>query len=169
MPVTDNPLRTRETYERFLYTLTAEYPSVRRSTLVYIPSGTYFGRVEGFLLFDDHIVLCALEHLTFLPLGEIERYSYEVSRSEMTLDRLIELSAAEYCAAAYPHKQKLYWYDSFAHPHDPSLASTQPHHKHIPPDIKHHRVPAPDLSFTRPNLPFLIEEIERQVLQRSRA
>lgn len=109
MPVPDNPLRNRETYEQFLYTLTAEYPSIRRSTLVYIPSGAYFGRVEGLLLFDDRIVLCILEHLTFLPLGEIERYSYEVSRSEMTPDQFAELSAAEYCAAAYPHKQKLYW------------------------------------------------------------
>ncbi len=36
-----------------------------------------------------------------------------------------------------------------------------PHHKHIPPDIKHHRIPAPGLSFQQPNLPFLIEEIER--------
>jgi hypothetical protein len=33
------------------------------------------------------------------------------------------------------------------------------------PDIKHHRIPAPELSFTRPNLPFLIGEIERQVLR----
>jgi hypothetical protein len=44
-------------------------------------------------------------------------------------------------------------------PNDPTLASTHPHHKHIPPDIKHHRIPAPGLSFTQPNLPFLIEEI----------
>lgn len=56
------------------------------------------------------------------------------------------------------------WYDSFPHPNDPSLASTDPHHKHAPPDIKRHRIPAPDLSFTRPNLPFLIEEIERELL-----
>ena len=41
-----------------------------------------------------------------------------------------------------------------------ALADTDPHHKHIPPDIKHHRIPAPDLSFSHPNLPFLIEEIE---------
>jgi len=33
-----------------------------------------------------------------------------------------------------------------------------------PPDINHHRIPAPDLSFTRPNLPLLIEEIERELL-----
>jgi hypothetical protein len=50
------------------------------------------------------------------------------------------------------------------HPNDPSLANTHPHHKHVPPDMKHHRIPAPDLSFIRPNLPFLIEEIERTVL-----
>jgi len=36
--------------------------------------------------------------------------------------------------------------------------------KHVPPDIKHHRVPAPELSFTRPNLPVLIAEIERDLL-----
>ncbi len=46
------------------------------------------------------------------------------------------------------------------HPNDPTLASTLPHHKHVPPDIKHHRIPAPGLSFTKPNLPFLIEEIQ---------
>jgi hypothetical protein len=33
-------------------------------------------------------------------------------------------------------------------------------YKHIPPDIKHNRIPALGLSFTPPNLPFLIEEIE---------
>ena len=41
-----------------------------------------------------------------------------------------------------------------------SLAATFPHHKHVPPDIKHHRIPAPDISFTRPNLPVLLQEIE---------
>lgn len=45
------------------------------------------------------------------------------------------------------------------------LASTHPHHKHIPPDIKHNRArwapAAPSLSFTQPNLPFLIAEIEQ--------
>ncbi len=42
-----------------------------------------------------------------------------------------------------------------------TLTVTDPHHKHIPPDIKHHRIPAPELSFTRPNLPVLIEEVKR--------
>ncbi len=38
--------------------------------------------------------------------------------------------------------------DSQPHPDDPTLASTDPHHRHIPPDIKHHRIPASGLSFT---------------------
>ncbi|MCI0388624.1 MAG: DUF6516 family protein [Acidobacteria bacterium] len=60
--------------------------------------------------------------------------------------------------------EKLYWYDSQPHPDDPKLASTHPHHKHVPPDLKHNRLPAPVLSFTEPNLPFLIAEIEQDLL-----
>ncbi len=56
--------------------------------------------------------------------------------------------------------RRLYWYDDFPHPRDADLASTFPHHRHVPPDIKHHRVPAPEMSFTQPNLPVLIDEIE---------
>ena len=50
------------------------------------------------------------------------------------------------------------------YPHIPELAATHPHHKHVPPDIKHNRIPAPGLSFTQPNLPFLIQEIEESYL-----
>ncbi len=55
---------------------------------------------------------------------------------------------------------KLFWYDSQPHPNNPELASTHPHHKHIPPNIKRNRVPAPKMSFTPLNLVALIEEIE---------
>jgi hypothetical protein len=164
----DNPLHSRESYERFLYALSVQHSSIKRSTLAYIPSGAYFGRVEGFLLFDAHIVLCVLEHLTFLNRGEIEHYGYEVSRSRLTAGKFVESSADAYCVPAYPHKEKLYWYDSFSHPNDPALAVSDPHHKHIPPDLKHHRVPAPELSFTRPNLPFLIQEIEQLLKSQAR-
>lgn len=78
--------------------------------------------------------------------GRIRNYSYEI----------------------YVEGQKVAWYDPFEHPHIPELASTHPHHKHIPPDIKHNRIPAPGLSFDRPNLPFLIEEIERDYLTPSK-
>ena len=60
----------------------------------------------------------------------------------------------------YRDNEKLYWYDDFPHPNDASLASTPPHHKHIPPDIKHNRIPAPNISFSKPNLVILLEEIE---------
>jgi hypothetical protein len=60
-------------------------------------------------------------------------------------------------------EQKLFWYDSQAHPNDPTLASTHPHYKHIPPDIKHNRIPAPGMSFSQPNLPLLIAEIEQML------
>jgi hypothetical protein len=40
-----------------------------------------------------------------------------------------------------------------------TLDSTLPHHKHVPPDIKHHRVPAPNMSFQRPNLAAIVQEI----------
>jgi len=60
----------------------------------------------------------------------------------------------------WKREQKIAWYDSQPHPDDVNLASTFPHHKHIPPDIKHHRIPAPDMRFDQPNLPHLIREIE---------
>lgn len=60
-------------------------------------------------------------------------------------------------------EEKLYWYDSQPHPDDPALQSTHPHHKHIPPEIKHNRIPAPQMSFSHPNLPFLLAEVERLI------
>jgi len=74
------------------------------------------------------------------------------------------LEIVQYGYTAYRGDKQIYWYDPQPHPNDPTLASSHPHHKHIPPDIKHHRIPAPDLSFTHPNLPFLVEEIERELL-----
>jgi hypothetical protein len=65
-----------------------------------------------------------------------------------------------YSYEAWLGSDKLYWYDSQPHPHDPTLTSTDPHHTHVPPDIKHNRIPAPGLTFSAPNLPFLIHEVE---------
>lgn len=146
-------LSSPEAYQTFVYALSERYPNVRKSTLIYIPSGALFGRVEGMLFFDQDIVLCVQEYLNF-ELGTIEGYGYEVSRAHIPSERVDFPVAGEYCQASYPHKDKLYWYDSFPHPNDPLLAHTHPHHKHTPPDMKRHRVPAPELSFTRLNLPF---------------
>jgi hypothetical protein len=163
-----DPFSSADAYQLFIYSLPERYPSIRWSTLVYIPTGTLFGRVEGMLVFEGSVILCVQEYLNF-ELEVIMRYGYEVSRAHISANDPDFPAATEYCRATYPHKEKLYWYDSFPHPKDSSLASTDPHHKHVPPDIKHHRVPAPNLSFTRLNLPFLVEEIERQVLRQSEA
>jgi hypothetical protein len=41
------PLSSPEAYQAFIYSLTERFPAIRRSTLVYIPSGELFGRAEG--------------------------------------------------------------------------------------------------------------------------
>ena len=137
-----DPLRTPEDYELFLYTLSERFPSVRCSTVTFIRRGAALARVMGTLDFDYDIRLIVRERLVYhrLP-AVIDWYGYEIWRGS----------------------EKLYWYDSQPHPHDPALRSTDPHHKHIPPDIKHHRIPAPEMSFSQPNLPALIHEIETLV------
>ena len=137
-----NPLRTSEDYELFLYTLSEQFPAVRRSTVTLVRRGAALARVSGTLYFEHGIRLAVRERLVYhrLPVV-IDWYGYEVWRGD----------------------EKLYWYDSQPHPNDSSLQSTHPHHKHIPPNIKHHRIPAPALSFRRPNLSALIREIEALV------
>ena len=125
-------------YELFIYALQDDYPIIQISTLTVIRQASDVATVEGELLFRNGIRLGVLEVVRFdLTPPRLARYGYEVWRGS----------------------EKLYWYDSQPHPNDPALAVTDPHHKHIPPDIKHHRVPAPEMSFTRPNLPVMIEEI----------
>jgi hypothetical protein len=135
-----NPYQSLRDYEEFVYNLPQQFPSIVSSTLVVVRRGARMVTVSGEIIFPDDYRLVVKERLTFDagPLV-LTRYGYEVWRSG----------------------EKLYWYDSQPHPDDPMLVNTDPHHKHIPPDIKHHRIPAPELSFTHPNLPVLIEEIER--------
>ena len=135
-PLPDSPI-TRQAYEEFIYTIREHYPSIQVSTLVVKMVASQKAEVVGSLFFADDIRLEVTQSISFDE-HQIEGYGYEVYRGE----------------------EKLYWYDSQPHPHEPSLQSTHPHHKHVPPDIKHHRVPASGLSFTRANLPFLIEEIQ---------
>ena len=141
----NNPLRTSEDYELFLYTLTEKFPSVRHSTITFVRRGASLARVAGALFFDHEIRLVVRERILYHRLPAIiDWYGYEVWQGD----------------------EKLYWYDSQPHPDDPGLQSTHPHHKHIPPDIKHHRIPAPEMSFTRPNLSILIWEIEAFIKSR---
>jgi hypothetical protein len=115
---------------------------VERSTIVVWSNSPYTGTAEGEVFFKGNIRLRIREELDF-DAALITSYGYEIYRDD----------------------EKLYWYDDFPHPHDPSLASTLPHHKHVPPDIKRNRIPAPDISFIHPNLPVLIREIEELLKQ----
>ncbi|MDQ3250633.1 MAG: DUF6516 family protein [Chloroflexota bacterium] len=134
-----NPLRTAIDYELFLYTLADQFPSIQRSTVVFVRHGGSLGRVMGELFFANRLRITLRERILYdrLP-AVIDWYGYEV----------------------WHHTDKLFWYDSQPHPDEPSLQSTHPHHKHLPPDIKHNRIPAPGMSFTEPNLPKLIGEVE---------
>jgi hypothetical protein len=154
----------RTNYEQFIYSLPMQFPSIRLSMLVLVPPRLTIGELTGLIAFGDDIVLCVYELLDFEQ-GLILAYRYEVTRCIVPFTSRPLPEADTYCRVHYPNKEKLYWYDSWPHPNHPSLASTHPHHKHIHPDIKHHRIPAPDLRFDGPNLPFLIEEIERELLQ----
>ena len=90
------PLSSPEAYQAFIYALGERHPCIRRSMLTYIPTGTLFGRIEGFLLFDQDIVLCVHEYLNF-ELKVIEGYGYEISRVHVA-----DLPpASEYCRASW--------------------------------------------------------------------
>ncbi len=132
----DKPLNSLGNYSQFVTELLNQLP-VKSSTVTVWSASPYTGIAEGEIFFSNEIRLRMREELDF-DAGLITSYGYEVYR---TIERL-------------------YWYDDFPHPNDPTLASTHPHHKHIPPNIKRNRIPAPQMSFTQPNLPALIREIE---------
>jgi len=138
-----NHFQSLRSYENFIYNLADYYSSVVYTTLVAIRRSAKQMTIAGEVVFVDAYRLVINERIDYAD-GQvfIRHYGYEVWHS----------------------KQKVYWYDSQAHPNTPELASTHPHHKHVPPDIKHNRIPAPGLSFTKPNLPFLITEIEQALL-----
>ena len=130
-----------EAYEHLIYSLSETFPSIRHSNLVVVRHGPTIVEVRGEVEFDRGIVLGVWEDINFFQ-SVIQAYSDWVHRQGA----------------------QLYWYDPQPHPDNPSLASTFPHHKHIPPNIKRHRVPAPEISFNHPNFPFLIQEIEKTFL-----
>jgi len=132
----DNPLKALTDYSRWVAEL-LNRPTVERATVTVWSDSPYTGIAEGEVFFSNGIRLRIREEVDF-DAGLITSYGYEAYRGE----------------------ERLWWYDDFPHPHDATLATTFPHHKHVPPDIKHHRLPAPELSFERPNLPILIQEVE---------
>ena len=127
-------------YEALVYSIKDTSPHIESSNLVLQRRGKFNCWLVGTVRFSNNIRLEITEALDFTSESFIRHYSYTLFCGEETL----------------------YWYDSQGHPNDPTLQSTHPHHKHVPPDIKHHRVPAPKIFFNEPNLPFLIREIEEQ-------
>lgn len=136
---TGDPLQSLANYSLFIAAL-LDRPTVVRSTVTVWSDSPYTGVSEGVVYFLNEFRLRLQEELDF-DARLITSYGYEI----------------------YQGDKRLYWYDDFPHPHDPTLVTTHPHHKHIPPDIKHNRVPAPEVSFTQPNLPVLIREIEELI------
>ena len=134
--MTQNPLKSLSDYSRFVAELLGR-PNVKSSTVSVWSDSPYTSVAEGEVLFTNGLRLRMREEVD-LDAGLIISYGYEIYRGE----------------------DRLYWYDDFPHPNDPTLAATMPHHKHVTPDIKHNRIPAPNMSFERPNLPGLIDEID---------
>jgi hypothetical protein len=134
--VSENPLASLTNYSRFVAEL-LNRPTVIRSTVAVWSDSPFTGIAEGEVFFSNGARLRMREELDF-DVAVITSYGYEVYRGI----------------------ERLFWYDDFPHPEDAALASTFPHHKHVPPDIRHHRIPAPNIRFNGPNLPAIIAEIE---------
>lgn len=132
----DNPLQSLDAYSRFVVQ-TLDRPTVMRSALSVWSVSPYTGIAEGDVFFVEGLRLRLREELDFED-EIITSYGYEVYRGQ----------------------EKLYWYDDFPHPNDLTLATTHPHHKHVPPNIKRNRIPAPGFSFENPNLLLIVVEIE---------
>ena len=131
-------LSSVEAYSQTIYLLLDTRATVRRHTIRIYSRGARLGVLEGEIEFAGGLMLRVFERLDFAR-QRIMTYSYEI----------------------WQDQQQLCWYDPQEHPNDASLANSFPHHQHVPPDIKHHRIPASHLSFHRPNLPFLLAEVER--------
>ena len=134
-----NPLRSAKDYEFFIYSLLDDFTSIRNSTVTFVRIGRSLGRIAGELHFDFNFRLNVRERIIYdrTPCV-LDWYGYEVWHGD----------------------EKLFWYEPQPHPNEQSLQSTHPHHKHVPPNIKRNRIPAPGMSFTHPNLPRLIAEVE---------
>src|SRR5665213_1443803 len=103
--------------------------------------GATLAKLEGRIECHDGIRLEVWELIDFAA-RQIRTYSYEVYRGG----------------------EKICWYDSWEHPEIPALASTFPHHKHFPPNLRDNRLPAPGISFDSPNLDVVLKDIYRDCL-----
>ncbi len=130
------PFPTPAEYETLIYGLPQAYrQEISTSTLRLYSTSALTARVEGEIEFVNGLVLRVSEFIDFKA-RLIRDYSYTVFRGE----------------------ERIRWYDPQPHPELPTLASTFPHHRHEPLDIKHNRQPASGITFEAPNLPTLIAD-----------
>lgn len=132
-----SPLASYAQYVRLIYSLLTDRASVASHSLAVYTVSQTIGLTRGQVVFHSGHVLHVFEQVDFVA-QRILKYFYELTYQGETL----------------------WWYDPMPHPGVESLQSTHPHHKHVPPDVKYHRIPAPRLSFSEPNLPHLVEEVE---------
>jgi hypothetical protein len=92
----DTPLKSLTNYSRFVAEL-LHRSTVERSTVAVWSDSPYTGIAEGEVFFSSGIRLRLREELDF-DAGLITSYGYEVHRGA----------------------ERLYWYDDFPHPNDPS-------------------------------------------------
>jgi len=122
-------------YSNSLYSLQEQYSEIIASRIRFFAVGKDIFMASGVIELASDVRLIFRESLDF-SIHKILKYVYEV----------------------FQGNQLICYYDSQPHLDNPALASTFPHHKHVPPDIKHNRQPAPHISFDRANLPVLIQE-----------
>ena len=130
------PLDDLASYSTYVYTVAERHPIVTGSTLALAPIGATLAKLEGRIECQGGIHLEVWELIDFAA-HRIRTYSYEV----------------------YRDGGKICWYDPWPHPEIPALASTFPHHRHVPPDLRHHRVPAPGIRFEAQDLDVLLEDV----------
>ena len=128
-------------YSNFLFSLDDKFPVISFSRINFYSIEPDLFLAKGTIEFNSEIRLTFHEVINFSK-QRIVRYAYEV----------------------YQKNELLYFYDLQEHSEDSTLASTFPHHKHVSPNLKRNRQPAPGISFIKPNLPFLIQEIIDQLL-----
>ena len=95
------PLDGIANYSAFVYALAERHPFVKASTLVLAPIGTTLAKLEGQITCRNGIRVEVWELVDFAA-QQIRSYSYEV----------------------YKEDEQVCWYDAWAHPEIPALAST---------------------------------------------
>lgn len=138
------PLEDIASYSAFIYALRERHSFVTESKLTLAPIGATLAKLEGRIECQGGIHVEVWELVDF-AMHRIRNYSYEVYRGG----------------------EKVCWYDAWEHPEIPALASTFPHHKHLPPDLRNNRVPAAGIRFDSPNLDVVLEDVRQSWLAQS--